>query len=105
MIDIELKNLINELEDKLKKDYRFKENGDNKYRKQMKRIYQESKYNKKPIDMTSLMNLNPTAINVSPIVNLAKINNVVDSGDLAFIKHINNMLIQANEKFEMIINS
>lgn len=89
MIDEEIKELIYELESILKKDKRFKANGDNEYRKQIKKIYQESQYGRKPIDFTNLVNLN----------------NMVDIGDLAYLTHINNMLVRANETISKIINN
>lgn len=89
MIDEEIKKLINKLEKKLKKDKRFINNNDNEYRDQMKKIYQESKYNKKPINFTGLINLN----------------NTVDIGDLAYIKHIDNLLIKAKNKLDEIMNT
>ncbi len=89
MIDEEIKKLIYELESLLKKDKRYKENGDDQYRKQIKKIYQESQYGKKPIDFTNLINLN----------------NMVDIGDMAYLNHINNMLVQANDTIIKIINN
>lgn len=89
MIDEEIKELIYELESILKKDKRFKANGDNEYRKQIKKIYQESQYGRKPIDFTNLVNLN----------------NMVDIGDQAYLTHINNMLVRANETISKIINN
>jgi hypothetical protein len=56
----------------------------------MKKIYQESKYNKKPIDMTGL-------------ANLANLNDTVDIGDLSYIRYIDNMLISAKEKIDDLI--
>ena len=92
MIDEDLKTLINELETILKKDSRFKLNNDDQYRHRMKRIYQESKYNKKSIDF-------------SGIVNLANLNNTVDIGDLSYINHINTLIIQAKTRLDNIINN
>ncbi len=92
MLDEDLKKIINDLESILKKDSRFKLNNDNNYRNQMKRIYQESKYNKKPLDLSGL-------------VNLPNLNNTVDIGDLAYINHINNLLVQAKTKLDNIINN
>jgi hypothetical protein len=89
MIDEDIKKLINELEGILRKDKRFKANGDNQYRKQMKKIYQESLYNKKPINLTNLVNLN----------------NMTDIGDMSYLTHINNMLVKANETINKIINN
>jgi hypothetical protein len=89
MIDEEIKELIYELEGVLKKDKRFKANGDEQYRKQIKKIYQESQYGRKPIDFTNLINLN----------------NMVDIGDIAYLNHINNMLVRANETISKIINN
>jgi hypothetical protein len=89
MIDEEIKELIYELEDILKKDKRFKANGDNEYRKQIKKIYIESQYGRKPIDFTNLVNLN----------------NMTDIGDMAYLTHINNMLVRANETISKIINN
>jgi hypothetical protein len=92
MIDGEIKNLIYDLEQILKKDKRFKLNGDDQYKNQTKKIYQESQYSKKPIDMTHL-------------VNLINLNNTVDIGDLAYINHINRLLIKAKNKIDDIINN
>ena len=89
MIDEEIKELIYELEGKLKKDKRFKSNGDDHYRKQIKKIYQDSLYGRKPIDFTNLVNLNKT----------------VDIGDIAFLNHINNMLVKANNTIKKIIDN
>jgi hypothetical protein len=89
MIDEVLKDLIYDLEGLLKKDKRFKANGDNQYRKQIKKIYQDSLYGRKPIDFTNLINLN----------------NQVDIGDMAYLTYINNMLIKANDTVKKIINS
>lgn len=89
MIDEEIKELIYELEGVLKKDKRFKANGDNQYRKQMKKIYQESQYGRKPINFTNLVNLN----------------NMTDIGDMAYLNHINNMLVKANDTISKIINN
>lgn len=91
MIETDLKHMIKDVEALLKKDDRFKENGDNLYKKQMKKIYQESKYNKKPIDMTGL-------------ANLANLNDTVDIGDLAYIRYINKMLVSAKEKIDDLIH-
>ncbi len=91
MIDEELVKIINDLELILKKDSRFKINDDDKYRNQMRKIYQESKYNKKPINLTGLINLNQ--------------NNTVDIGDIAYINHINNLIVQAKTKLDNIINN
>jgi len=89
MINEEIKKIIYELETILKKDKRYKENSDNTYHKQIKKIYQESKYGQKPVDFTNLVNLNkPT-----------------DIGDLVYLTHINNMLINANETLKKIINN
>lgn len=89
MINEEIKKIIYELESTLKKDKRYKENGDDTYRKQIKKIYQESKYGQKPIDFTNLVNLNKT----------------VDIGDIVFLTHINNVLIKANETIKHIIEN
>jgi len=91
MIDEEIKELINELEYILKKDERFKINGDDLFKHHIKKIYQESKFGKKPIDLTNL-------------VRLASLNNTVDIGDLAYINYINQMLIKAKNIIDNIIN-
>lgn len=87
MIDLELKELIEYAESKLKNDPRFSK--DKEFKKKVLTIYSESKYNKKPIDLTNLINLN----------------NTLDIGDLAIINHINNILINANEKLNQIIKN
>lgn len=89
MIDEELKKIINELESILKKDSRFITNGDDKYHDQIKKIYKDSKYGRKPIDVTNLVNLN----------------NMVDIGDVAYLNHINRMLIVANRTLDALINN
>lgn len=92
MIDEEIKELIYELESMLKKDSRFKENGDDQYRKKIRKIYQPSKFGDKPVDLTSL-------------VNLTNLNNTVDIGDLAYINYINQTLIKAKDTINYIINN
>jgi hypothetical protein len=87
MNDEEIKKLIYTLEGTLKKDKRFKANGDNEYHNQIKKIYQESQYGKKPIDITNLVNLN----------------NTVDIGDMAYLTYINNMLLRANDTLKKIM--
>lgn len=89
MIDNELINMIDELESVLKKDKRFKANGDNHYRKQIRKIYQTSQYGRKPIDLTNLVGLN----------------RIVDIGDIAYLNYINKMLDRANHTLQTIINN
>ena len=71
MIDEVLKDLIYDLEGLLKKDKRFKANGDNQYRKQIKKIYQDSLYGRKPIDFTNLINLNNQVLKNHKIISLS----------------------------------
>ena len=73
MIDEDIKKLIKKIEDELKKDDRFYSNGDNQYREQIKKIYQESKYNKKPIDLTGIYNM----VNNIHLKNIAKLSNKI----------------------------
>lgn len=89
MNDFQIKELIYELEFILKKDKRFKQNGDDKYLDQIRRIYKEKQFGHKPIDLTHLINLN----------------NTVDIGDMLYLKHINKMLENANNTIESILNN
>lgn len=89
MIDEEIKNLIYQLEEILKTDKRFFKNKDYKYKNHIKKIYQESKYNKKPIDLT----------------NLVYLNNRVDTGEIAYINHLNQMLLRAHQTIQNILNN
>jgi hypothetical protein len=52
----ELKKLIYNLEDILKKDDRFKKNGDNKYKKNIKKMYINSISNKPNLNNLSYLN-------------------------------------------------
>jgi hypothetical protein len=49
-----IKNLIKKVENLLKEDDRFIDNGDNIFKQHIKRIYKESKHNRKPIDISLL---------------------------------------------------
>jgi len=49
-----IKKLIKKIENLLKEDDRFIDNGDNIYKQHIKRIYKESKHKHKPIDISLL---------------------------------------------------
>lgn len=59
MINENIKNLIKKVENLLKEDDRFIDNGDNTYKQHIKKIYKESKHRHKPIDFSLLTQPQP----------------------------------------------
>ncbi len=99
MIDEKIKNIINKLEKILKKDIRYKTNGDDNYRNHIKKIYEESQYAKKPIDLTNLVNFNNKYNKKNIDIDIEYIE------DMKYLNSLNNMLIQINNTLNKLINN
>ena len=72
MIDIDIKKTIKKLKKILKKDERFVKNGDDKYHSQIRKIYNESKYDKQNIVIKKLSDQTSRSLTTS-IHNIIKI--------------------------------
>jgi hypothetical protein len=90
MINDDIKKLIKKIENLLKTDDRFIDNGDTTYKQQIKKLYKDGKCKNKSIDLTSLINNQqpPTNIMAPSLINnnqpLPPKNIVVPANELNF---------------------
>lgn len=124
MIDRKVKKLIHKLEKILKKDPRYEENGDDIFKKQIKKIYTENKkdniqsipivpqYNNIMLDGLNI-NLMPKSVkqntgkSIHPtgesLQNLSHLNTMTDMVDINTIREVNRMLQEANNKINSLL--
>ena len=120
MIDEDIKKIIHKIEKVLKKDPRFKLNGDYKYKKQIKKIYTQNSFIGKsnmtsliqPINMiipqqktkviTQYIDKCSSYSQNNKLGNLANLNKLSDTFDLDSLRKINELLQKTKKKIDKI---